>query len=93
MISKDGLFFLRCCSNLLMLNHLEMNLGDRTLMSFCVLIEEFLCEEISEEYRSFLCCNNPTYSRVASIKFLSLITLCHMPVYKSETETKMLVFP
>lgn len=45
------------------------------MISFCVLIEEFLCEKISEEYSgSFLCYNDPTYARVASIRFLSLIT-------------------
>lgn len=54
MVSKDGLFFLQCYSNLLMLNHLEMNLRLNTMISFCVLIEEFLCEKIVEEYSSSL---------------------------------------
>lgn len=50
-----------------MLNHLEMNLGARTLtatiISFGVLIEEFVCEKMSQDYRSsFLYCKDPTYS-------------------------------
>lgn len=63
---KMDYFYVCCYNNLLMLKHLEMNLGAWTLtttvISFDVLTDEFLCEKMSEEYSSsFLYCKDPTY--------------------------------